>query len=103
MDTSVILYTGELEAPALRQMARRFLESEARRLGVPLDPAEVLVRRACGGTEIHIMAAACELIEHVVATEADPLAEDSPLMVLARAGALALMSRIELNGTVPAG
>jgi hypothetical protein len=44
-----------------------------------------------------------ELIEHVVATEADPLAEDSPLMVLARAGALALMSRIELNGTVPAG
>ena len=77
MDTSVILYTAELEAPALRQMARRFLESEARRLGVLLDPAEVLVRRACGGTEMHVMAAACELIEHLAATEADPLAEDS--------------------------
>ena len=49
MDTSVILYTAELEAPALRQMARRFPELEARRLGVPLNPAEVLVRRACGG------------------------------------------------------
>ena len=52
MDTSVILYTAELEAPALRETARRFLEAEARRLGVPLDPAEVLVPRACSGTEI---------------------------------------------------
>ena len=37
-DTPVIPYTAELEAPALRQTARRFLESEARRVGVPLDP-----------------------------------------------------------------
>ena len=34
------------------------------------------------------------------ATEADPLAEDGPLMVLTRAGALALMSRAEVAGTV---
>jgi hypothetical protein len=47
---------------------------------------------------MHIMAVAYELAEHLVAAEADPLSEDSPLMVLARAGALALMSRIELDG-----
>jgi hypothetical protein len=99
MDTSVILYAAELEAPALRETARLFLEAEAARLGVPLDPAEVLVRRASGGTEMHIMAAACELIEHLLATEADPLAEDSPLAVLARAGALALMRKLELEGS----
>ena len=34
-----------------------------------------------------------------MAAEADPLSEDSPVMVLARAWALALMSRIELDGT----
>jgi hypothetical protein len=39
MDTSVILYTAELEAPALRETAQRFLEAEARQLGVPLDAA----------------------------------------------------------------
>jgi hypothetical protein len=99
MDTSVILYAEELEAPALRETACRFLEAEARRLGVPLDPAEVLVRRAQGGTEMHIMAAACELVAHLAATAADPLSEDNPLMVLARAGALALMSKLELDGT----
>ena len=64
VDTSVIPYTAELEAPALRQTAPRFLMSEARRPGVPLDPAEVLVRRASSGTQIHIMAAACELVAH---------------------------------------
>jgi hypothetical protein len=38
MDTSVILYTAELEAPALRETARRFLEAEARRFGVRSTP-----------------------------------------------------------------
>lgn len=55
------------------------------------------MRRVVGGTEMHIMAAACELVEHLAATEADPLSADSRVMVLARAGALALMSRIELS------
>ena len=63
---------------------------------MPLDPAEVLMRRAAGGTEPHIMAAACELVGHMAATRADPPGEGSPVMVLARAGALALMSRAEL-------
>jgi hypothetical protein len=43
------------------------------------------------------MAAADELVRHLAATEADPLAEDSPLLVLARAGALALVNRVELG------
>ena len=38
-----------------------------------------------------------ELVRHLAATEADPLGEDSPLMALARAGALALVSRVEVN------
>ena len=50
---------------------------------------------------MHIMAAAGELVRQLGA-EADPLAEHSSLMVLARAGALALMNRIELDGSVQA-
>ncbi len=46
----VILYTAELEALMLPQMARRILKAEARRLGVPLDPAEVVLRRVQGGS-----------------------------------------------------
>jgi hypothetical protein len=45
------------------------------------------------------MAAADELVAHLVASESNPPGEDSPVMVLARAGALALMSRIELDGS----
>jgi hypothetical protein len=97
VDTAVILYCAEVEAPALRATAQAILESEAARLGAPLDLAEVLVRRAAGGPEMHITAAADKLVRHLVVTEADPLIEDSPVMVLARAGALALMSRIELG------
>jgi hypothetical protein len=47
---------AELEVPALTEAVRRILKAEAQRLGVPLDPAEVLVRRAADGTEMHIMA-----------------------------------------------
>jgi hypothetical protein len=66
---------------------------------VSLDPADVLLRRAAGGPEVHVMAAADELVTHLVASESNPPGEDSPVMVLARAGALALMSRIELDGS----
>jgi|HubBroStandDraft_6_1064221.scaffolds.fasta_scaffold1295412_1 hypothetical protein len=68
MDTGVIVYTAELEAPALRETARRFLEAEAARLGASLDPADVLLRRAVDGPEMHIMAAAHELVAHLAAT-----------------------------------
>ncbi len=43
MDTSVILYAAEIEAPALKETARLVLEAEADRFGVPLDVADVLL------------------------------------------------------------
>jgi hypothetical protein len=99
VDTSVILYAAELEAPALKQTARRFLESEARRLGVPLDPPTSCCR-AQDGSEMHIVGAACELVAHLGASETNPLCEDSPVIVLAQAGTLVLMSQIELDGNL---
>jgi hypothetical protein len=98
MDIGVIVYTAELEAPELRDTARRFLESEAARFGVSLEPADVQLRRARGGSPMHVIAAADELVRHLGAA-ADPAGEDSPLVVLARAGALALMNRVELYRT----
>jgi hypothetical protein len=95
--SGVIVYTAELEAPSLRGTARRILEAEAARFGVSLDPADVRLRRARGGSPMHVIAAADELVQHLAAA-ADPLAEDSPLVILAHAGALALMSRAELSG-----
>jgi hypothetical protein len=35
MDTSVILYAAEIEAPALKETARLVLEAEADRFGAP--------------------------------------------------------------------
>jgi len=101
MDVGVIVYTAGLEAPGLRETARRILLAEAGKLGVPVGRSEVLRRRARGGPPMHVMAAADELVRHLGAG-ADPLGEHSSLMVLARAGALALMNRIELDGSVQA-
>jgi hypothetical protein len=102
MDIWVIVYCAELEAPVLRQTARRILESEAARLGVPLDPAGTLIRRAAGDPEPHIMAAACGLVDRLVETEADPLSDQSMLLVLARIGALVLANQVELDEDGPA-
>ena len=95
-DAGVIVYCAELEAPALRDTARRILAAGATRSGVPLGRAEVLRRRARGGPAMHVLAAADELVQHLGAA-ADPLGQDSPLIVLARAGALALVNRVELD------
>ena len=97
MDVGVIVYTAELQAPALRETACRILEAEAARFGISLEPADVRLRRARGSSMVHVMAAADELVRHLAAA-ADPLGEDSPLMVLARAGALALVDRAEVAG-----
>ena len=101
MDAGVIVSTAELEAPGLREAARRILLAEAGKHGVRLGRSEVLRRRARGGPPMHVMAAADELVRHLSA-EADPLGEHSSLVVLARAGALALMNRIDLDGSVQA-
>jgi len=86
--SGVIVYIAELEAPSLRETERRILEAEAARFGVPFG-------RAHGGSTVHVLAAGDELVQHLAATEPDPLGEHSQLMALARAGALALVSRME--------
>jgi len=68
---------------------------------VALEPADVQLRRARGGSPMHVMAAADELVRHLAAAS-DAAGEDSPLVVLARAGALALMNRVELDGAANA-
>jgi hypothetical protein len=65
MDVGVIVYCAELEAPTLRDTARRILEAEATRSGVPLGRTEVLRRRARGGPAMHVLAAADELVRHL--------------------------------------
>lgn len=96
MDTGVILYAAELKVPALRQTARRILEAEAKRFGVSLDTGDVLLRRAEGGPELHVMAAAEELLMHLIVGD-NPLADDSGPLVLARAGAQTLRTRVETD------
>jgi uncharacterized protein YbjT (DUF2867 family) len=80
------VFSVELEAPTLRDTARRILEAEAARFGGPLGRAEVLRRRARGGPAMHVIAAADELVRHLGAAT-DPLGQDSPLIVLARGSA----------------
>jgi hypothetical protein len=94
--------TGHLGLGGVRDVldvhaAWRFLEEDAAHLGVPFDAGSVLERRAEGVPDVHITAASGELVRHLAVTEADPLADGSAIMVRARAGAHALMSRIELG------
>jgi hypothetical protein len=96
VDIEAILDAAETEAPGLRDLARRFLEADAAYLGVPLDRAIVLARRAEGGPEVHITAAADELVRHLAA-QPDAISEGGALMALARVGALALVTRAEMN------
>jgi hypothetical protein len=56
MNIEVITDAAEAEASGLRKLARRFLEAEAGRLGVPLDVDSGLARRAAGEPEVHITA-----------------------------------------------
>jgi hypothetical protein len=64
VDIEDILDMAEAEAPALRDLAWRFLEADAGHLGVPLDRVSVLARRAEGVPEVHVTGAADELVLH---------------------------------------
>jgi hypothetical protein len=97
MDVGGTVYTLGPEGPALREAARRILEAEAARFGVSLEIADVPRRRDRGDSPIHVMAAANELVRFLSAV-AYPLGENSPLMVLARARALVLLSMVEPDG-----
>jgi hypothetical protein len=63
--------------------------------GVPLDAASVMARRSEGVPEVHITEAAGRLLEHLAATEPDPLNNGSAFMALARTGAQAIVTRIK--------
>jgi hypothetical protein len=100
VDEQLILDTAEAAAPALRALARDILEAEARHLGVSLDAADVLLRRAEGMPALHLIAAADQLLEHLAAAEGTTVPDQGVIAVLARAGAQLLMSGIELDGIV---
>ena len=95
MNIEVILDAAEAGAPGLRGLAGRFLEAGTRHLGVPLDAASVMARRSEGVPEVHITEAAGRLLEHLAATEPDPLNNGSAVMAPTRTGAQAIVTRIE--------
>jgi len=97
MDEQLILDTVEAAAPALRALAREILEAEAAHLGVSLDAADVLLRRAEGAPAMHVTAAAGQLLDHLAAIEGTTVPDQGIIAVLARAGAQLLMSGIELD------
>lgn len=78
-------------------LARRYLEAAALHLDVSLEPADVLARRAEGVPELHITAAADELVAHLADGGEDALADESTSMTLARIGAQAVMTRAEME------
>jgi hypothetical protein len=86
MDEQLILDTAGAAAPALRALAAGILQAEAAHLGVSLDAADVLVRRAAGAPAVHLTAAADQLLEHLAAIEGATLRDRGILAVLARAG-----------------
>jgi len=47
------LDAAEAGAPGLRELARRFMEAEARHLGGPLGAASVMARRSEGARRTH--------------------------------------------------
>ncbi len=98
MDEQLILDTAAAAAPALRALATGILQAEAAHLGVSLDAADVLVRRAGGAPAVHVAAAAGQLLGHLAAIEGTTLPDQGVIAVLARAGARLLVSGIELDG-----
>jgi hypothetical protein len=97
MDVGGTVCTFGAEAPELRETERRILEAEAARFGAFLETADVPRRRDRGDSPRHVMAAADDLVRYLSAV-AYSFGENSPLMVLARAGALALLSMVGLDG-----
>jgi hypothetical protein len=99
VDIELILDSAEIMAPELQDIARRILTATAAQMNVSLELADVLARRAEGWPEVHVTAAADELLTHLLATGEDVLAdEEGAFMTLARIGAQAVITRVELGG-----
>jgi hypothetical protein len=102
MDEQLILDTAAASAPALRALATEILQAEVAHLGVSLNAADVLLRRAEGAPAVHLTAAADQLLGHLAAIEGTTLPDQGILAVLVRAAARLLVSGIELDGTYDA-
>jgi hypothetical protein len=102
MDEQLSLDTAGAAAPALRAVATEIVQAEAAHLGVSLDAADVLLRRAEGAPAVHLTAAADQLLEHLAAIKGTTLPGQGIVAVLARAGARLLVSGIELDGAYDA-
>lgn len=63
---------------------------------MPLDLPAVLARRAAGEPELHVTGVADELVKHLAA-QPDALSDGSALTMLAYAGALAMVTRAEVE------
>ena len=97
MDEQLIMDTAGAAAPSLRALATEILRAEARHLGVSLDAADVLLRRAEGAPAMHLTVAADQLLEHLAAIQGTTVPDQGILAVLARAAAQLLVSGIELD------
>ena len=77
VDIEVILDAAEAGLPgcASRPAVPR---ADAAHLGVPLDPASVLARRAGGDPDLHVAGAADELVKHLAA-QPDAVSNGAPL------------------------
>ena len=94
MDIEIILDAAEARAPGLRELARRFLKAETR------HPGRAARCSQRDGTPIRGRARSAHhrggrLLEHLAATEPDPLNDGRAYMALARTGAQAIVTRIE--------
>ena len=97
MDIELILDSAEIMALALRDTVRGILTVTAGQMDVSLEVTEVLARRAEGWPEVHITAAANELLTQLLATEENMFDEESTLMTLTRIDAQAILNRIEIE------
>ena len=97
MDVQLTLGAAEVEHQALMDTARRVLRGTCERMGVRLEPLGVMLRVAEDAPTRHLTATADELLTRLRVRGLDSLGEESDLMALARIGALAILSRIEIE------
>ena len=77
---------GEGPSPGLKALVTGILRAEAAYLGVSLNAADVLPRRAGAVPAVHLAEAADQLLGHLAAIEGTILPDQGILAVLARAG-----------------
>ena len=75
VDIELILDSAEITTPALKDTPRRILTATARDMDVSLELVDVMACQAEGWPEVHVAAAADELLTHLLAAGEDVLAD----------------------------